>query len=86
MPAIPRRRRGRDGSQSEVDELSHDLAHWHTVEGCARLERAVQIVGNVERRPHFSIFMHLCESVNDGERLCQPYVGGALRRFADEID
>jgi hypothetical protein len=49
MPAIPRWRDGRNGSQSEVDELSHDLPHRRTIEGRARLKRAVQIVGDIER-------------------------------------
>ena len=57
MPAIQRCRDGRNGSQSEVDELSHDLPHWHTAEGRARLERAVQIIGEIKRRPHVRIFM-----------------------------
>ena len=59
MPAMPRGGSGRNGSQANVNELSHDFPHRNTPECRAGLERAVEFIREFERRSHICIYMLL---------------------------
>ena len=66
MLPIPCGRNRRNGSQSEVNELSHDLAHRYPTEGRAGLERAVKLIRDIERCSHICIFMRSSRNVKYG--------------------